>query len=622
MGQERAINPFPLASVRLLDGPFKQAEQTDLAYILSLDPDRLLAPFLTEAGLTPKAPIYGNWEADGLGGHTAGHVLSALALMSASTDSQEAARRLDYMLSELKRCQDQRADGYLGGVPDGPAMWAEVEKGQIDAGNFSLNDKWVPWYNLHKLYAGLLDAYRYAGREEALAMLVKLADWAIDLTDGLSVAQMQDMLRAEHGGMNEVFADLYAITGEAKYLDMARRFSHQAILDPLLTGEDQLTGLHANTQIPKVIGYERIGALAGNEAWQRAARFFWERVALQRSVAFGGNSVREHFNPTDDFSRMLDDVQGPETCNTYNMLRLSKMLFLADVDTRYLDFYERGLYNHILSSQHPERGGFVYFTPIRPQHYRVYSQAQQCFWCCVGSGMENHAKYGELIYAQGEDELYINLFIPSELRWATRGLRLRQETTFPDQPSTQLLLDADRPQAFRMLIRIPGWLAEPEMQVRVNGVASGRVTPDGQFVAIERTWQKGDRVSIQLPMSTRLERLPDGSDYVAILHGPILLAAKTEAAAMDLLLADDARMGHVADGPEHPMAEAPRLLGPAERVLEQLKRAPTDKLAFKLDGGVYPETMAEHNLIPFFRLHDGRYMIYWQLVELASREKD
>ena len=269
---------------------------------------------------------------------------------------------------------------------------------QLRVESFGLNGKWVPWYNLHKLFAGLRDAHTIGGNARAREVLVRLADWADALVARLSAEQVQEMLRAEHGGMNEV-ADVYALTRDHKYLRLAEPFSHRALLEPLRRHEDPLTGLHANTQIPKAIGYARIAALGGDASWRDAATFFWERIVGHRTVAFGGNSVREHFNPADDFSSMIESREGPETCNTYNMLRLTEQLFAHEPSARYVDYYERALFNHILSTQHPEHGGFVYFTPIRPRHYRVYSQPSQTFWCCVGSGLENHTKYGRFIYA-------------------------------------------------------------------------------------------------------------------------------------------------------------------------------------------------------------------------------
>ncbi|RYZ47815.1 MAG: glycosyl hydrolase, partial [Chitinophagaceae bacterium] len=407
---------------------FKKAQETDKAYILSLHADRLLAPFLREAGLPLLAKSYGNWEATGLDGHIGGHYLSALANMYAATGDKRVGERLTYTIDWLEKCQQKDGDGYVGGIPGGKKMWQAIADGKINAGSFSLNDKWVPLYNIHKLFAGLADAYLLTGNSKAKQVLIKLSDWFLRITGNLSDEQLQTILRSEHGGMNEVFADIAEISGDQKYLVLAKRLSHKAILQPLLEKRDALNGQHANTQIPKVIGYLRIAQMDGDKGWLEGARFFWNTVTKNRTISIGGNSVREHFHPANDFSSMIETREGPETCNTYNMLKLSKLLFASAPSSAYMDYYERAVSNHILSSQHPN-GGFVYFTPIRPQHYRVYSSPQESFWCCVGTGLENHGKYGEMIYAHNNKDLFINLFIPSVLNWKENGLVLKQETT-------------------------------------------------------------------------------------------------------------------------------------------------------------------------------------------------
>jgi uncharacterized protein len=611
--QPQPVTPFHLSDVRLLHSPFKQAEQTALGYIFALEPDRLLAPYLREAGLPPKAEGYGNWEATGLDGHTAGHYLTALAQMWASTGNKEAQSRLTYMLEELKRCQDKNGGGYIGGIPGGEAMWQEIAAGNIKADNFSLNGKWVPWYNIHKLYAGLRDAHLLGGSALARQMLIDLTDWSLRLVQDLSEQQIQQMLISEHGGMNEIFADVAAITGEDKYLALARKFSHQKILDPLLRQEDQLTGLHANTQIPKVIGFKRVADVGGEEDWQQASDFFWQTVVHQRSVAIGGNSVREHFHPADDFGPMIQDREGPETCNTYNMLRLSKMLYESSNALQYLEFYERGLYNHILSSQHPQKGGFVYFTPMRPQHYRVYSQPEENFWCCVGSGLENHGKYGELIYAHTDEALMVNLFIPSELRWEERQLSLRQETRFPEEEKTELIITAANPSTFTLNIRYPAWVAPAALRVEVNGKSEKLTAAPGSYVSINRTWKSGDRIVVQLPMHTRLEPLPDGSPYVAVLHGPLVLAANTSSQDLEGVFADDSRMGHIASGKLYSLHEAPLLVSAEQDPARHITKRSDSPLSFMADALIHQPEFKGLVLEPFYRLHEARYMLYWQL---------
>jgi DUF1680 family protein len=287
--QQSSLQTFPLSDVRLLNSPFKQAQETDKKYILSMDVDRLLAPFLKEAGIETKAISYPNWENSGLDGHIGGHYISALANMYAATGDAEILRRLNYMIDQLEKCQQKDADGYVGGIPGGKKMWQDVAAGKINAGGFSLNDKWVPLYNIHKLYAGLIDAYTIAGNQKAKTILVKLSDWFYTITSKLSDEQLQTILRSEHGGMNEAFADVAAITGDKKYLELAKRLSHKIILNPLLQQKDALDGLHANTQIPKVIGFVRIASLGGDSSWANAADFFWNTVTQHRTISIGGN---------------------------------------------------------------------------------------------------------------------------------------------------------------------------------------------------------------------------------------------------------------------------------------------------------------------------------------------
>lgn len=611
----REAETFPLGRVRLLDGPFKHAQEVNRRYLLAHDVDRLLAPFRIEAGLPSPKPRYPNWESMGLSGHSAGHYLTALAQEFATSGDVEWKQRLDAMVAGLAECQAAGPDGYVGGIPRGRALWDDIAAGRHNFQNFSLNGAWVPWYNEHKLFAGLRDAWLHAGSTPARDVLVRLSDWCDTLLANLTDEQMQAMLGTEHGGMNEVLADVYAITGDAKYLRLAQRFSHRAILDPLLRHEDKLTGLHANTQIPKIIGFARIAELGGDPSWRDAARYFWNRVSGPRSVAFGGNSEREHFNPTDDFSALLESREGPETCNTYNILRLTEALFRAEPAARYADYYERALYNHILASQHPEHGGYVYFTPIRPRHYRVYSQPEVCFWCCVGTGMENHGKYGEFIYARGpaNDSLYVNLFIASELNWKERGIRILQETAFPDEARTTLIVSTAQPQRFFLQIRHPAWCEAPVITVNGHPTLVQSIRRSTYF-GIDREWSDGDRVEVTLPMRTTLERLPDGSDYAAVLHGPVVLAAKTGTERIDGLVANDGRMAHIAPGPYLPLDRAPMLVGDFAQLASGIRPVEGKPLTFQAPGLVGPEGFRDLELVPFFRVHDARYMLYWRTV--------
>ena len=593
------MKPFKLDEIRLTAGPFKNAQDVDLRYILALSPDRLLAPYLTASGLGVKSAQYGNWESTGLDGHIGGHYLSALSMMYAATGNIELKDRLDYMLSELARCQEKNGDGYVGGIPNGKVFWDRIHKGDIDGSGFGLNNTWVPFYNIHKLFAGLTDAYNYTGSRKSKEILIKLGDWFIELIRPLSDEQMEKILKTEHGGINESFADLFIITGEKKYLEVAQRVSHKAFLNPLLEREDKLTGMHANTQIPKVIGFEKIAVLSANKQWEGAVQFFWENVVQKRSVAFGGNSVAEHFNPIDDFSGMLKSNQGPETCNSYNMERLSKALFLDRNEVSYLDFYERTLYNHILSSQHPEKGGFVYFTPIRPNHYRVYSQPETSMWCCVGSGFENHAKYGELIYSHSDNDVFVNLFIASALNWKEKAVELVQTTQFPYKNSTEIVIKLKDSKSFALHIRNPQWAGN--FEILVNDKEQRIVAKPSAYITLKRKWKSGDKVTVKFKTATHLERLPDGSNWSAFVNGPIVLAAKTSTESLDGLFADDSRMGHAAKGKYIALDKAYALVGEKPGYIPKLREL--GNMHFSLDS---------LELQPFFEVHDARYQMYFQ----------
>lgn len=606
------VSYFPLNKVHLSESVFSKAMQTDEKYIMSLNVDKLLAPYLKEAGLKPKEQNYPNWENTGLDGHIGGHYLSALALMYASGGDIKIKQRLNYMVDELERCQNRSPNGYLSGVPDGKKVWEEIADGNIRAATFGLNDRWVPLYNIHKIYSGLRDAYWYADSEKAKKMLIKLTDWMAGEVSLLSDDQIQDMLRSEHGGLNEVFADVYDITKDEKYLRLARRFSHLAILDPLLAGEDKLTGIHANTQIPKVIGFKRIADLENNREWSDAADFFWAHVTQKRSAVIGGNSVSEHFNPINDFSGMIKSIEGPETCNTYNMLKLSKELYATNPKSFYIDYYERALYNHILSTQNSEKGGFVYFTPMRPGHYRVYSQPETSFWCCVGSGMENHAKYGEMIYAYSDKDLYVNLFIPSVLKWSEKKLVLRQENNFPETASTKFIFEVAPKTEINLKLRAPEWTDVSQITVSVNGKKINVEVDDQGYLTLKKKWKQGDVVEMKMPMHLSAEQLPDHSDYFAFKFGPVVLAARYGKENQDGLFADDSRGGHIARGSQIPLDAIPLILGSQASVVNHLEAVSGKDLTFRLKG-LYPQDKFNDGLemVPFYKIQEERYIIYF-----------
>ncbi len=599
-------NEFPLQDVKLLDSKFKSAMDLNVNTLLSYDVDRLLAPYLKEAGLEPKGEDFTNWA--GLDGHVGGHYLSALAIHYAATGDQRLKDRMDYMLSQLALCAAARNDGYIGGVPNGDVLWEEIRKGN----GSKVWDYWVPWYNVHKMYAGLRDAYVYTGSKVGLNLFLNLCDWGADLISNLSDEQMEAMLGNEFGGMNEVFADAYAITGKQKYLDAAKRFTHHALYDNLHNGLDRLDNMHANTQVPKVIGYQRVSEASGDEEYHKTADFFWDTVVNNRSLSFGGNSRREHFASAADAKSYVDDREGPESCNTNNMLKLTEGLFRMNPDARYADFYERALYNHILSTQHPEHGGYVYFTPARPGHYRVYSQPNSAMWCCVGTGMENHGKYGQFIYTHSGDSLWVNLFVPSELNWKDKGIKLTQSNDFPVEEATRITVNLETPSTFTMNLRHPGWCVNPV--VKVNGKKVNVKSSPSSYIALDREWKDGDVVEMSLPMHVEIEELNHLPSYVSVVRGPIVLASRLQSdAPMPGLVAGDHRWGHIAGGPLVSVFDTPLLIGNRKEMVKKLNSMKPDKngsLTYTTHG-IFENGGKDVVLEPFNGIHDSRYTIYF-----------
>ena len=610
---------FPLGDVTLLDGPLKHARDLNIKVLLQYDNDRLLAPFLKEAGLTPKGELYPNWA--GLDGHVGGHYLTALA-MNAATGSKECQERMEYWISELQACADANAKnhpswgkGYIGGVPNSDRVWSTFKQGDFKA----YFGSWVPFYNVHKIYAGLRDAWVYCGNEQAKSLFLGLCDWAIDLTAGLSDQQMERALDTEHGGMNEVLADAYAITGDKKYLDVAKRFSHRRLLNPLSQRQDCLDNMHANTQVPKVVGFERIAELSGDEAYHNAGIYFWDIVTGERSLAFGGNSRREHFPSKEACKDFVNDIDGPESCNTNNMLKLSEELHRRNPEARFADYYELATFNHILSTQHPEHGGYVYFTSARPRHYRNYSAPNEAMWCCVGTGMENHGKYGQFVYTKKADALFVNLFVASELNWKERGITLRQETTFPYSETSRITVTevsnhnsqlSTLNSQFKLMVRYPGWVKPGQFAVKVNGQPVAIVTGPSSYVTIDRQWKKGDVVEINFPMYNYVKYMPNLPQYIALMHGPVMLAMKTGTEDLAMLIADDSRFGQLAVGKKLPTDQAPILINNnIEDIANQLQPVAGKPLHFTLSTKMVNEIRNE--LMPFFELHDSRYMMYW-----------
>jgi DUF1680 family protein len=580
------VQPFATEQVRLLPGAFRHALELDRKYMLSLDPDRLLHNFRVNAGLPSDAKPLGGWEAPTceLRGHFVGHYLSACALLYAGTGDERFKEKAEYVVAGLAKCQEKLGSGYLSAFPE--EFIDRVE---------NVKQVWAPWYTLHKILAGLLDVHEHCGNTQALEVARKFGDWVKARTDKLSDERMQLMLGNEHGGMNEGLADLYARTGDEKYLRLSRRFNHQAVIEPASHRQDRLTGLHANTQIPKFIGVARQYDLTGDESLRTAAAFFWDTVVKERSYVIGGNSDNEHFTAKERLSQAL----GPnttETCNTYNMLKLTRHLFCWEPRAEYADYCERALFNHILASQDPETGMMCYYVPLRPGARKVYNTPLDSFWCCTGTGVENHARYGDSIYFHdGKDALYWNLFIASELDWKDKGVKLRQETNYPEDGRSRLVFTCDKPIALALHVRHPAW-ATGGIEVTVNGRKESVASKPGSYAVLRRTWQSGDAVEVSMSLPLHTEAFRDNTRRLAILQGPLVLAA--EVAPRKPVPAVVAEERKLLDGLAPVRGKASTFTGPADE--------------FRTPG---QENAAGVTLEPFYKMHGGRhYVVYWDVL--------
>ncbi len=585
--------PFDLRDIELLEGPFLHATELNEQSLLNYEPDRLLARFRIEAGLEPRAEHYHGWEDNTIAGHSLGHYLSACALMYRTTADERFLKRVNYMVDELAECQSATGNGYIGAIPGGQKILEEeVARGDIRAAPFDLNGIWVPFYSMHKVMAGLRDAYQLCDNSTALETERRLGDWLGLTLSGLSEEQMQEILSCEHGGMNEVLADLYADTGNKDYLALSRRFHHHAILDPLSRGEDILAGKHGNTQIPKLIGLARRYELTGDETDRKTAEFFWDRVVNHHSYINGSHGNHEHFGPPDQLNNRLSSNTS-ESCNVYNMLKLSEHLFSWEASPEVAGFYERALVNHILSSQHPVDGHVLYFHSLQMGGHKFY-QDPLWFTCCVGTGMENHSKYGKAIYYHSEDELFISQFISSRLHWQEKGLILRQITGFPQEQGTSIEILNDAPVDATLRIRYPSWAGE-DFSVKVNGKKIRTNAGPGSFVPVRRKWQRGDLVEVSLPFSLRLEAMPDNPDRVAVCYGPLVLAGDL-GPAYDSLASDPLYV--------------PGLLTENRDPSAWLVPSPDEPNTFVTKAVGRP---VDAILRPLYRIHDRNYTVYWDL---------
>jgi DUF1680 family protein len=596
----RAARAFPLKYVRLLDGPFKDAMERNRKYLSDLDSDRLLHNFLVNAGLPSSAAPLGGWEEPKveLRGHFVGHFLSGCALTYAATGDEALRRKAEAVVSELARCQKALGpSGYLSAFPE--QYIDRVVQGKR---------VWAPWYTLHKIMAGLLDMFTLCGDSQALAVAEKMAAWTKVRLDALDDDTVQHMLKVEHGGMTEALANLYALTGNPDHLALARRFDHRAFLDPLAARRDELKGLHVNTQIPKMIGAAREYELTGDKPYADAALYFWDEVVNHRSYCTGGTSNDEAWRAgPDELASELSNASH-ETCCTYNMLKLTRTLFTWSAGAALADYYERALWNGILSTQDPATGMVMYYVPMESGWYKTFGTPDDSFWCCTGTGVENHAKYGDSIYFHDGDALFVNLFIASELSWPEKGLTLRQETGFPEQEGTSLIFTCRRDVRLDLRLRVPGW-ATRGFSVAINGQAQPVRAEPGTYLSIPRDWKSGDRVDVTLPMALRLWRMPDNPNVAAVMYGPIVLAGElpTESLPQERVY-----------GPYHAegtRADAPDLVPPSDELAAWIKPISGRPLTFRTVNAGRP---ADVELVPFYRLFGKRYAIYWNILSRSA----
>ncbi|MFN8206990.1 MAG: glycoside hydrolase family 127 protein [Bacteroidales bacterium] len=581
---------FNLHDVRLLEGsPFRNAMERDSAYLVSIEPDRLLHRFHLNAGLPVKGEIYGGWETMGLSGHTLGHYLSACALFYAATDAPEFKRRVDYIVHELKRCQDARQTGYVGAIPNEDSIFSQVARGEIRSGGFDLNVGWSPWYTVHKVMAGLVDAYLYCGNEEALAVVLKMSDWTAWVLKDLSREQLLKMLNCEYGGMNDVLVNIYAITGDKKYLDLSYKFHDEFVMGKLAKGIDPMPGKHSNTNVPKAIGTARRFEITEAKEDSMIASFFWETMVHHHSYVIGGNSSYEYCGEADKLNDRLSD-NTCETCNTYNMLKLTRHLFCMKPASYLMDYYERALYNHILASQNPNDGMMCYFVPLRMGTHKEFSDPFNTFTCCVGSGMENHSKYTENIFYESKDGgLYVNLFIPSELNWKERSSRVRIETKFPENNQVTISFSMQKSKKFPLYIRSPKW-ANKGVKVLVNGAEIKAEPGTDGYLVINRKWSDKDKAELILTMDLYTESIPDNKNRIAFLYGPVVLAAQ------------------LGDSMPDPVYGTPVLLTDNRNIHDWMLPVANNPLEFKMSGVGKPFDAA---FKPFYKTYDQYYSVYF-----------
>jgi uncharacterized protein len=589
---------FDLSAVKLLDSRFKENMERDGKWLLSIDNKRLLHSWRINAGMSTNGRSLGGWEGLDveLRGHSLGHVLSGLALMYASSGEIAYKNKADSLVTALAEIQKVlNQGGYISAFPQNLVNRA-IEGKSV----------WAPWYTLHKVMEGLIDMYQYTGSKPALDVVVKMSDWAYHKLENLTPEQLAIMHKQEFGGMMEAAYNLYAITGNVNDKKLAECFYHHSILDPLAQKEDKLARNHANTQIPKIIGEARGYEVTGNERERNIAEFFWQTVIDHHTYVTGGNSDREFFFEPDQISKHISPAT-TESCNTYNMLKLTRHLFTWTADVKYADYYERALYNHILASQDPETGMVMYFLSYSPGTFKTYCTKDNSFWCCVGTGFENHAKYGEGIYYHDDKSIYVNLFIPSELTWKEKGIKLIQQTGYPEEATTHLTIQEIKEGNIPLYIRYPSW-ATSGATIKINGKNIKITQKPGSYIVLNKTWKTGDKIDITFPMSLRLVATNDNPDLAAVVYGPLVLAGDmgTDGIQLPAPYAKDQL-----DFRSYPIPDniITTLNIAGKKINDWLLPVNGKQLVFQTSGVASKEI----TMIPYYKIDKQRYVIYWNL---------
>ena len=590
--------PFELNQVRLLPGVFRDDVDINRKYMMGLDVDRMLVSFRTTAGLPTSAEPYYGWEAPNneLRGHFVGHYVSGCALCYAQTGDAAVKARGDQVVAELAKCQN--ATGYLSAFPQEVVDRLKARRGA-----------WAPFYTLHKIMAGMIDSYTLTGNIQALDVAKRMAAWTRDWVAPVDDATMQRILNTEFGGIGESLENLAAITGDPMYRDVAKRFDHERILAPLAAGRDELTKVHANTTIPKIIAAARRYELTGDQRSHDIATFFWHDVTEKRSFCTGGSSSGENYKG--ELGKLSTELawDTEESCVTYNMLKLTRQIFSWTADASAADYYERALFNSMLGTQHPSDGEKIYYKPLLPGYWKMFGTPDHGFWCCHGSGVESHSKFGDSIYFHDDEGIWVNQFIASDVNWQQKGVRLVQETTFPTSESTRITVHAERPTRMALRIRTPYWVAG-QATLKLNGKRIDLPAEPGKYFTVNNLWKNGDHIDVVLPMNLHLHPMPDDPTLQAVMYGPLVLAGKLgrhveRAEATKPRMSPDFTPPQIA---EVAAVKVPAIIAKSPDVNSWVKRVPGAGLQFTTVGQATPTLLA-----PFNAMYDERYVVYWKV---------